>query len=167
MLLCQTIKGQYPRHDDGHRAHKALFPYHQKIRTTRLEDAHATRPTMNDRWSVACAPERFDSPIAHVKTSGGLLKDMPIHDFDMARWLLGEEPTEVFAWGSCLVNADIGEAGEIDTARTLLKTAPGKLCVIANSRRSGFGYEQRIEAYGSQGIARAANVLESTVQIWS
>jgi len=106
-------------------------------------------------------------PIAYVKASGGLFKDMAIHDFDMARWLLGEEPTEVFAWGSCLVNAEIGEAGDIDTARTLLKTASGKLCVIANSRRSGFGYDQRIEAYGSQGMARAANVLESTVQIWS
>ncbi|HZZ67678.1 MAG TPA: inositol 2-dehydrogenase [Phenylobacterium sp.] len=105
-------------------------------------------------------------PIAYVKVSGGLFKDMAIHDFDMARWLLGEEPVEVFAWGSCLVDPAIGQAGDIDTARTVLKTASGKLCVIANSRRSGFGYDQRIEAYGSAGLVRADNVLESTVQVW-
>jgi myo-inositol 2-dehydrogenase/D-chiro-inositol 1-dehydrogenase len=105
-------------------------------------------------------------PVAYVKVSGGLFKDMAIHDFDMARWLLGEEPSEVFAWGSCLVDPAIGEAGDIDTARTMLRTASGKLCVIANSRRSGFGYDQRIEAYGAAGMVRADNVTESTVQVW-
>lgn len=106
-------------------------------------------------------------PASYVRTSGGLFKDMAIHDFDMARWLLDEEPSEVFAWGSCLVDPQIGEAGDIDTARTVLKTASGKLCVIANSRRSGFGYDQRIEAYGSEGMVQAANVTESTVQVWT
>jgi myo-inositol 2-dehydrogenase/D-chiro-inositol 1-dehydrogenase len=106
-------------------------------------------------------------PVAYIKVSGGLFKDMAIHDFDMARWLLGEEPCEVFAWGSCLVDPAIGEAGDIDTARTVLKTASGKLCVIANSRRSGFGYDQRIEAYGSAGMVRADNVVESTVHVWT
>ena len=106
-------------------------------------------------------------PIAYVKASGGLFKDMAIHDFDMARWLLGEEPAEVFAWGSCLVDPAIGQAGDIDTARTLLKTASGRLCVIANSRRSGFGYDQRIEAYGAAGMVRADNVGETSVQLWT
>ena len=106
-------------------------------------------------------------PIAYVKVSGGLFKDMAIHDFDMARWLLGEEPAQVFAWGGVLVDPAIGEAGDIDTARTVLKTASGRLCVIANSRRSGFGYDQRIEAYGSAGMVRADNVLESTTEVWS
>jgi len=106
-------------------------------------------------------------PVAYVKVSGGLFKDMAIHDFDMARWLLGEEPAEVFAWGACLVDPAIGEAGDIDTARTVLKTASGRLCVIANSRRSGFGYDQRIEAYCSAGMIRADNVTESTVQVWT
>jgi len=105
-------------------------------------------------------------PVAYVKVSGGLFKDMAIHDFDMARWLLGEEPAEVFAWGSCLVDPAIGAAGDVDTARTVLKTASGRLCVIANSRRSGFGYDQRIEAYGSAGMVRAGNRLESRVQLW-
>jgi myo-inositol 2-dehydrogenase/D-chiro-inositol 1-dehydrogenase len=106
-------------------------------------------------------------PVTYVKVSGGLFKDMAIHDFDMARWLLGEEPAEVFAWGSCLVDPGIGEAGDVDTARTVLKTASGKLCVIANSRRSGFGYDQRIEAYGACGMICADNVTESTVQVWT
>ena len=106
-------------------------------------------------------------PIAYVKVSGGLFKDMAIHDFDMARWLLAEDVAEVFAWGSCLVDPAIGAAGDVDTARTLLKTASGRLCVIANSRRSGFGYDQRIEAYGSAGMVRADNVTESTVAVWT
>jgi myo-inositol 2-dehydrogenase/D-chiro-inositol 1-dehydrogenase len=105
--------------------------------------------------------------VAYVKVSGGLFKDMAIHDFDMARWLLAEEPTEVFAWGSCLVDPAIGAAGDIDTARTVLRTASGRLCVIANSRRSGFGYDQRIEAYGSAGMVRADNLPESSVQTWT
>jgi len=106
-------------------------------------------------------------PLAYVKVSGGLFKDMAIHDLDMARWLLGEEPAEVFAWGSCLVDPQIGAAGDVDTARTVLKTASGRMCVIANSRRSGFGYDQRIEAYGSAGMARAGNVTESTARVWT
>lgn len=106
-------------------------------------------------------------PPAYVAVSGGLFKDMAIHDFDMARWLLGEDPETVFAVGSCLVDPEIGKLGDIDTARTVLTTASGKLCVISNSRRSGFGYDQRIEAYASRGMVRADNVSESTVQVWS
>jgi myo-inositol 2-dehydrogenase/D-chiro-inositol 1-dehydrogenase len=106
-------------------------------------------------------------PPSYVAVSGGLFKDMAIHDFDMARWLLGEEPVQVYAVGSCLVDPEIGKLGDIDTARTVLKTASGKLCVISNSRRSGFGYDQRIEAYASAGMVRADNVTESTVQVWS
>ncbi len=105
-------------------------------------------------------------PPSYVAVSGGLFKDMAIHDFDMARWLLGEEIVQVFAAGSCLVDPEIGRLGDVDTARTLLRTASGRLCVIANSRRSGFGYDQRIEAYASSGMVRADNVTESTVQVW-
>jgi myo-inositol 2-dehydrogenase/D-chiro-inositol 1-dehydrogenase len=106
-------------------------------------------------------------PPAYVAVSGGLFKDMAIHDFDMARWLLGEEPVLVYAAGSCLVDPEIGKLGDIDTARTVLKTASGRLCVISNSRRSGFGYDQRIEAYASAGMVRADNMTESTVQVWT
>lgn len=106
-------------------------------------------------------------PPSYVAVSGGLFKDMAIHDFDMARWMLGEEVVEVFALGSCLVDPEIGKLGDVDTARTVLKTASGRLCVISNSRRSGFGYDQRIEAFASGGMVRADNVLESTVEVWN
>ena len=107
-------------------------------------------------------------PPAYVAVSGGLFKDMAIHDFDMARWLLdGEEIVSVYATGSCLVDPEIGRLGDVDTARCVLVTASGRLCVIANSRRSGFGYDQRIEAYASCGMVRADNVTESSVQVWS
>jgi len=105
-------------------------------------------------------------PVSYIRTSGGLFKDMAIHDFDMARWLLGEEPVEVYAAASCLVDPAIGEAGDVDTAKTLLKTGSGRLCVISNSRRSGYGYDQRIEAFCSKGLVRAENLLESSVSVW-
>ena len=106
-------------------------------------------------------------PVSYVKVSGGLFKDMAIHDFDMARWLLDEPVTEGFASASCLVDPAIGEAGDVDTAKILLRTASGKICVISNSRRSGYGYDQRVEAFGSKGLIRADNVMESTVSVWS
>jgi myo-inositol 2-dehydrogenase / D-chiro-inositol 1-dehydrogenase len=105
-------------------------------------------------------------PVEYIRVSGGLFKDMAIHDFDMARWLLGEDVEEVFAGASCLIDPAIGEAGDVDTAKTMLRSATGRLCVISNSRRSGCGYDQRIEAYGALGALRADNVLESTVSTW-
>jgi myo-inositol 2-dehydrogenase/D-chiro-inositol 1-dehydrogenase len=105
-------------------------------------------------------------PVAYIRVSGGLFKDMAIHDFDTARWLMGEEPTEVFSSASCLIDPAIAGAGDVDTAKTILRTATGRLCVISNSRRSGYGYDQRIEAYGSTGSLRADNVVESTVSSW-
>ncbi len=105
-------------------------------------------------------------PVSYIKVSGGIFKDMSIHDFDMARWLLVEPVTQVYAAASCLVDPAIGEAGDVDTAKILLRTGSGKLCVISNSRRSGYGYDQRIEAFGSRGMVKADNVLESTVSVW-
>lgn len=106
-------------------------------------------------------------PAGYIPVSGGLFKDMAIHDFDMARWMLGEEPSEVFAAGACLVDPEIGRLGDIDTAKTILRTASGKICVISNSRRSGYGYDQRIEAFAAKGALRAGNVTESTVETWT
>ena len=106
------------------------------------------------------------APPAHfIPTSGGLFKDFTIHDLDMARWLLDEEPVEVFATASCLVDPEIGRLGDVDTARTVLRTATGRLCVISNTRRSGYGYDQRIEAFGSAGMITAGNVARDTVQV--
>jgi myo-inositol 2-dehydrogenase/D-chiro-inositol 1-dehydrogenase len=106
-------------------------------------------------------------PADYVKVSGGLFKDMAIHDFDLARWLLGEPVVEVFAAGANLIDPAIGAVGDIDTAKTLLRTASGKICFISNSRRSGYGYDQRIELFGSQGSVRADNVASTTVETWT
>ncbi|AGI66431.1 inositol 2-dehydrogenase IdhA [Octadecabacter antarcticus 307] len=104
-------------------------------------------------------------PISYIKSSGGIFRDMMIHDFDMARFLLGEDPISVFAVGSALVDPAIGEAGDVDTAAVTLTTASGKICQISNSRRATYGYDQRIEVHGSGGMLRAANVLENTVDV--
>jgi myo-inositol 2-dehydrogenase/D-chiro-inositol 1-dehydrogenase len=105
-------------------------------------------------------------PIAYVKVSGGMFKDMTIHDFDMARWLLGEEPVDVYSAATSVVDPAIGEAGDVDTAKIILRTVSGRICVISNSRRSGYGYDQRIEAFCAKGLLRAGNVLSSTVEAW-
>src|SRR5580658_9729104 len=104
-------------------------------------------------------------PIAYVESSGGLFRDMMIHDLDMARFLLGEEPVEVSAAASCLVDPAIGSAGDVDTAVVVLRTASGRLCQISNSRRASYGYDQRIEVHGAEGMLRAGNVLPTTVEL--
>ena len=104
-------------------------------------------------------------PIGYIKTSGGIFRDMMIHDLDMARFLLGEEPIELSSAASCLVDPEIGKAGDFDTAVVTLKTATGKLCQISNSRRATYGYDQRIEVHGSLGMLRADNILENTVEL--
>ena len=102
-------------------------------------------------------------PIDYIKVSGGLFRDMMIHDFDMARFLVGEEFESVSAMGSVLVDPAVGTAGDVDTAVATLKTASGKLVSITNSRRAAYGYDQRIEVHGSKGMLQADNMRESTV----
>jgi myo-inositol 2-dehydrogenase/D-chiro-inositol 1-dehydrogenase len=104
-------------------------------------------------------------PISYVARSGGLFRDMMIHDLDLARFLLGEEPIAVTAVGSSLVDPEIGKAGDVDTAAVLLETKSGRICQISNSRRAAYGYDQRIEVHGSKGMIRAGNVHETTVEI--
>lgn len=103
-------------------------------------------------------------PLSYIARSGGLFRDMMIHDFDMARFLLGEEPVAVSAMGSALVDKAIGEAGDVDTALVIMETKSGKVVQISNSRRATYGYDQRIEAHGSKGMLRADNVRETTVE---
>jgi myo-inositol 2-dehydrogenase/D-chiro-inositol 1-dehydrogenase len=103
-------------------------------------------------------------PVSYIKVSGGLFRDMMIHDLDMARFILGEEPTEVFAVGSTFVDPAIGEAGDVDTAAVILTTASGRICQITNSRRTTYGYDKRLEVHGSKGMLRARNVLENSVE---
>lgn len=104
-------------------------------------------------------------PVSYIERSGGIFRDMMIHDFDMARFLLGEDPVQVFAVGSALIDPAIAAAGDVDTAAVTLTTASGAICQITNSRRATYGYDQRIEVHGSAGMLQAGNVRENTVEV--
>lgn len=92
-------------------------------------------------------------PLSYVKVSGGQLRDQTIHFFDMVRWLAGEDPVEVYATGAALIDPAIGEAGDVDTSMVILKLASGALCHIDCSRRAAYGYDERVEVFGSKGMA--------------
>ncbi len=102
-------------------------------------------------------------PVDYIKRSGGIFRDMTIHDFDMARWLLGEEPETVMATAAVLTDPAIGAAGDFDSVNVLLRTASGKQAVITNSRRATYGYDQRIEVLGSKGMLAAKNMAEANI----
>lgn len=101
--------------------------------------------------------------IDYIKQSGGLFKDMTIHDFDMVRFIMGSEPIKVFATGSCLVDPEIGKVGDIDTAMILLCFENGATAVIENSRKAVYGYDQRLEIFGSKGVLKIQNPLMTNV----
>ena len=94
-------------------------------------------------------------PISYVKVSGGQFRDQTIHFFDLACWLAGEAPVEVYATGAALIDPAIGEAGDVDTSMLIMKMASGAFCHIDNSRRSAYGYDERIEVFGSAGMAQS------------
>lgn len=104
-------------------------------------------------------------PVDYIKRSGGIFRDMTIHDFDIARFLLGEEPVIVSAHGAVLVDKAIGEAGDMDSVTVILETASGKQAVISNSRRATYGYDQRIEVHGSTGVVSAENQRPVSIEI--
>jgi myo-inositol 2-dehydrogenase/D-chiro-inositol 1-dehydrogenase len=104
-------------------------------------------------------------PVDYIKRSGGIFRDMTIHDFDMARFLLGEEVTEVVATAAVLVDPAIGKAGDFDSVQVLLKTASGRQAMISNSRRATYGYDQRIEVHGSEGLASAENQRPVSIEV--
>jgi len=106
-------------------------------------------------------------PISYIKISGGIFLDMMIHDFDMARYLLDQEVVELMAVGSCLVDPAIGEAGDIDTAIVTLKYENGAWGTIDNSRKAVYGYDQRIEIFGSEGCVMVGNPTPTEVTISS
>ncbi|MBK5566228.1 inositol 2-dehydrogenase [Ensifer sp. SSB1] len=103
--------------------------------------------------------------ISYASRSGGIFRDMTIHDLDMARFMLGEEPIVVSAHASVLVKPELKEIGDSDSATVILETASGKQAVITNSRRATYGYDQRVEVHGSLGVARAENHHENTVVV--
>lgn len=102
-------------------------------------------------------------PVEYIKVSGGLFRDMMIHDFDMANFIMGAAPVSVSAMASSIVDQEIGAAGDVDTAIVTLTYTDGRLAVIKNSRRAVYGYDQRVELLGSDGLLQAQNMLENTV----
>ena len=107
-------------------------------------------------------------PAKYVAVSGGIFMDMMIHDLDMVRYLSGEEVVEVYAQGACLIDPEIGKAGDIDTCTIMMKLANGALATVDGSRKAVYGYDQRGEVFGSKGCAvtqndSASNVILSTV----
>jgi myo-inositol 2-dehydrogenase/D-chiro-inositol 1-dehydrogenase len=116
-------------------------------------DLHIVRITSRDP-----APP----PIAYIKVSGGLFLDMMIHDFDMARFITGSEVVDVFAQAAVRVDPAIGEAGDVDTAVVMLRHENGCITTIDNSRQAVYGYDQRVEAFGSGGMAASENPLTHT-----
>ena len=104
-------------------------------------------------------------PPAYIKSSGGMFLDMTVHDFDMARFLLGQEVVEVYAAAGVLVDPAIGQLGDIDSALVTLKFADGALAVIDNSRQAVYGYDQRVEILGSAGSISTGNIYPNSATI--
>jgi myo-inositol 2-dehydrogenase/D-chiro-inositol 1-dehydrogenase len=128
----------------------------QVIATGQIGEPHLLRITSRDP-----APP----PIEYVKVSGGIFLDMTIHDFDMARFLIGAEVESIYAAGGVLVDPAIGEAGDVDTALVTLHFANGALGAIDNSRQAVYGYDQRVEVFGSAGCVTADNDYPNTARI--
>ena len=133
--------------------HKGVYDV---VRSGRIGDVHMVKISSRD-------PE--PPCIDYVKVSGGIFYDMMIHDFDMARFLVGSEVTEVHAVGAVLIDPAIGEAGDVDTAVVTLKFENGAIATIDNSRKAVYGYDQRVEVFGSKGCARNENDVPNTVVV--
>ncbi len=104
-------------------------------------------------------------PADYIRRSGGIFRDMTIHDFDMARFMLGEDPVSIFATASVLVDKAIGKLGDFDTASVVLTTRSGRQCTISNSRRATYGYDQRVEVHGSAGMIAAENQRPVSIEV--
>lgn len=130
----------------------------EKVKNGAIGEPHLVRITSRD-------PE--PPSIDYVKVSGGLFLDMMIHDFDMARYLIEDEVEELMATGNCLIDPAIGEVGDIDTAVVTLKYRSGVLGTIDNSRKAVYGYDQRIEIFGSEGSIIVGNKVPTEVTYYS
>jgi myo-inositol 2-dehydrogenase/D-chiro-inositol 1-dehydrogenase len=126
-----------------------------------IREGEIGRPEMVHIISRDPAPP----PISYIKVSGGIFLDMMIHDFDLARFLIGSEVDEVSAAGAVMVDPAIGEAGDLDTAHVVLRFANGVIGTIENSRRAVYGYDQRAEVLGSGGAVRVENNYPNTAVI--
>lgn len=128
----------------------------QAVANGEVGDVHLVRITSRDP-----APP----PIEYIKVSGGLFLDMAIHDFDMARFVTGSEVVEVYARAEVRIDPAIGEAGDVDTAVVVLTHENGAMTTIDNSRQAVYGYDQRVEAFGSVGMAQSENPRSHTAEV--
>jgi myo-inositol 2-dehydrogenase/D-chiro-inositol 1-dehydrogenase len=106
-------------------------------------------------------------PVSYIEKSGGLFLDMTIHDFDIARFIVDKEVEEVYAKGAVLVDSVIGDVGDIDTAVITLTYTDGTMALIDNSREAAYGYDQRVEVFGSKGMVKAENNLHDSHQLFT
>ncbi|WP_298770682.1 inositol 2-dehydrogenase [uncultured Shewanella sp.] len=136
---------------------------HFKVMRKELKEGKIGKPE-----SILIISRDPEPPTAHyVKTSGSMFHDMTIHDFDMARYIMEEEPISIYAKGSNLINSEIELIGDIDTAFIVMKFPSGAIATISNSRRSGYGYDQRIEIHGEKGLLTTRNIKENSVEQWN
>ncbi len=125
----------------------------ERVRAGDVGDVHLVRISSRDPGPP---------PISYIEVSGGIFLDMTIHDFDMARFVTGSEVTEVFATGAVRVDPAIGEAGDLNTAVIVLTHESGAITTIDNSRQAVYGYDQRVEVFGSGGVVASENPLATT-----
>lgn len=115
------------------------------------------------RQVVITSRDPSPPPPDYIRRSGGIFRDMLIHDFDMARWLLGEDPVEVYAVGNCLVDPEIAALDDFDTTMVVMRTASGRQCHINTCREASYGHDQRLEVFGSGGMLLNDHVRAHTV----
>jgi myo-inositol 2-dehydrogenase/D-chiro-inositol 1-dehydrogenase len=140
------------RFDPGHRSVR------RAVESGAVGNVHLARITSRDP-----APP----PVSYIAVSGGIFVDMTIHDFDMARYIVGSPVVEVFAKGSVLIDPAIGDAGDVDTCVVVLTHANGAITTIDNSRQAVYGYDQRVEVLGSGGMATSDNVLKDYGRVYT
>lgn len=141
------------RFDPGHRRARDV------ARSGQIGDLHQVVITSRDPGMP---------PRAYYESAGGLFRDMTIHDFDLARFMLPTEPVEVFAIGNGLIDpAMMGELDDIDTAMIILRTAEGTQCHINNSRTAVYGYDQRVEILGTKGMVQSDNVKSDAARVFT
>ncbi|NIE64075.1 inositol 2-dehydrogenase [Burkholderia sp. Ax-1719] len=130
---------------------------------TRLDAGEIGTPEM----LIVTSRDPGAPPVEYIKHSGGIFKDMLIHDFDIFRWILDDEAESVHATGSCLSDPAIADAGDIDSTAVTIRTKRGRLCQINTARRAAYGYDQRFEILGSEGMLQAGNIKPTEVVAWS
>jgi len=129
----------------------------------RIDDGEIGEPEM----LVVTSRDPGAPPVDYIERSGGIFKDMLIHDFDIFRWILGDEAASVYATGSCLTDPAIEAAGDIDATAVTIRTRRGRLAQINTIRRAAYGYDQRFEVIGAKGMLQAGNHRPTEVVLWS